>query len=201
MFTLSITNEKCPACSTSLDERVVEIEHDRHVSDKKGVFAEAPFTMCGNEKYDEPYAAWHCPEFQTVESNPVLSLQCPNCECEITFTTGIISKFIRKPAPEVEYDFTAPEANPITQYQDPAPLTFLKWLKEQKNRDDCVGDISRDFFAVKHFIKTGSYKDNIPRDTNNYLAMRQYFYSKRAVVGDSFEMAWREFMVASDGPA
>lgn len=188
-------------CGTSLDGYTVEIEHDRYRSDKKGVFAEAPFTMRGNEKYDQPYAAWHCPDFQTLERNPLLSLQCSKCGCEITFVTGIISKFICRPAPETEQEPATPKGYPTAQHQDAASLTFLKWLKNQQNRDDCVGDISREFFATKHFIKKGSYKDAIPKDTNNYLAMRQYFYSKQEKIGDSFEMAWREFMLTGDDSA
>lgn len=205
MFTISISNEKCPCCSANLTDRIIELEEGRHLSDKKGdhmeppsiTFAEAPFVMGGNEAYEQPYAKWHCPQFQTIENNHVLRMPCPSCECEVIFVTGIISKFIRKPEPETEMDEdTSPL--PAYQHQEPTPLTFLKWLKAQQERDDCVGDLARDFFATKHYIKTGDYRDNIPRDTNNYLAMREYFYSKREVVGDSFEMAWREFMVARE---
>lgn len=86
MFTISISNEKCPCCSANLTDRIIEIEEGRHLPDKKEeptvvpsiAFAEAPFVMDGNKTFEQPYAKWHCPEFQTIENNHTLRLFCPS---------------------------------------------------------------------------------------------------------------------------
>ena len=64
-------------------------------------------------------------------------------------------------------------------------MTFTNWLKQQKHRQDIVGDLARD--AVED--ETG------PKGNAGYHVWERHLESKGAVQGalDALAEAWREF--------
>jgi len=189
MLTISITGEKCPFCpNEQLAARVVTIREDFFTDTPGAHLRTEPAMMLGNSSEIGTYAQWHCDDF-VQHNNCMLTVVCPDCQAEITYSLGIVSKCVRKGC---DIDHLENE-NCLTAD------TFLKWLTLQKDRNDIVGDFAREFAETKKHEKKDDCLPKAPANTNDYIAMLRYVEQWRNGWPDGFKMAWHEFLLLRAG--
>ena len=183
MLTIAIVGEICSVCGELLPDRSVAIEELSATSRAKGAvqFSTDPSIMYGNESETIPYVSWHCDDFIKCD-NALLSVTCQKCQAEITFSTGIISKCVRK---DVDSDYL----------DEDLPSTFHKWLALQEKRNDRVGDFAREFRDTKKAERQGKISTTAPKNSNDYIAMQEYISRWKNSWADLFQIAWHEFIL------
>ncbi|NDY57968.1 hypothetical protein G3N56_14625 [Desulfovibrio sulfodismutans] len=107
------------------------------------------YHMADNQTKATPFFAYHHPGFG---DDPVSGHDrefsfgtCTSCNAEFSVITGTISVFCNceNVGKEPQTDF-----KPEVEYLC-STITFPKWLKNQRHRDDVVGDFARDAFYTE----------------------------------------------------
>ncbi len=150
--------------------------------------------MRGNRMRDAPFFVWHHNGLNV--NGCYVYMFCHGCGADYELNSGIIS--LRCVLESVDED----KLN-ISCIDGPTPngrLTFLKWLKMQRDRSDLIGDLARDAYHNenyhdKNFVSKQDEKR--PKDSSRYEAWVSHLQRHPEAL-QAFSFAWAEYQFLKD---
>lgn len=154
------------------------------------------YQMSKNETQETPFFAYHHKGFGDDQN--FASGQCAKCWAVYNVLSGIIS---------VTCDISSVDDESINEIQpDPhyltSKITFLKWLKLQRHRDDAVGDLANEAYYTEGLGR--KYKKGLdaahpgrPKIATDYNEWVKFLHGKENAL-IAFYMAWSEFQLLKD---
>lgn len=157
------------------------------------------FDLCemeGNVTKDTPFFAYHHKWFG--EKGCVASGHCKTCGADYDVFTGVVSVVCNIEYIDEDYNV---DLQPEPNYKC-SSITFPKWLKLQRHRNDRVGTLARKAFYTEGYSR--NYKKYLdveypgrPKRAAEYEEWVKYFEKDEDKLF-SFYMAWAEYQVLKE---
>lgn len=149
------------------------------------------YNMEGNKNLYAQFAAYHHEGFG--DGKEFASVTCKKCNAEYIVATDVISVFCSIDDLEEEYeDSSTPEFDLQCK-----GITFHKWLKNQRDRTDTVGDLAKEAFYTEGLRRETKKEHDRkypgrPKNANSYEAWVSFLDRKKDALA-AFRMAWAEY--------
>jgi len=183
-------DEKCIICGH-------KISATQTIGGQEQLYSDQYWPMRGNRKYTRPFSVWHHIGYDGSDGEPFF-LHCNKCGADFYLKASPISLYC-----SLEYATEEKEWDEIEKEYDEGikRITFLKWLKKQKSRGDCVGDFANDVFwaddrlSPRKFYRM--YPPSYPKRATSYRAWMKLLQGKKHAQM-AFKMAWSEYWELRD---